>query len=286
MESFIFGVIKPYNPTIMKKTTLLAYCFILVTAFSFNSCDTENIDPVLVDNNVNPDPDGGVSTGDYWPMAINNQWVYKRNGMIQEPMKIIGTETINGNLYYKFDNFTMIQTEIEEGEDPAESIVHVRKNNGNYYTRSVMVAEVPEFEIPNFEMPAPVPFEYIILKDYAAVGQTWSEQISQNIDIILPEGMPIAELHLVSTVRAQTMIVGKDIAISVNNVNYTDVIKVRVVLTGTVTGLPAGFPAPPSVVVTNYYWFAKNHGPIKLQTEAVPQMSQEYNSELISHVIN
>ena len=247
----------------MKKTTLLAYCFLLVTAFSFNSCDTENIDPAVVDNNVNPDPEGGVSTGDYWPTAVNNEWVYKRNGVIQEPMRFIGTETIGGKIYYKFNNFFTSST--EGTVQGAQETTYINKLNGVYSTRTVVVSNIAGF---GFTIS---PIETILLKDYLAQGETWTQQIPQIITYNIPGVPPMTmEINTVGTIEE------KGISLTVNNVNYTDVIKVKLIMTTSALGQS-------EVPVTNYYWFAKNHGLIKYKN-LVEGMN--YDSELISHVIN
>src|SRR5690606_8017186 len=49
-------------------------------------------------NGEGPGNGGGPSSGDYFPMAVGNKWVYTN---MTEPYEIIGTQTLNGIPYYK-----------------------------------------------------------------------------------------------------------------------------------------------------------------------------------------
>ena len=86
----------------MKTIKLLPIFLLFLSAVSFVSCESsvEPVDPAL---NVPPENPGGSTTGDYWPMAINNQWVFTQSGVQQAPMKIIGTEQYNGKTYYTYE---------------------------------------------------------------------------------------------------------------------------------------------------------------------------------------
>lgn len=94
----------------MKKINFLFTSVAVIALFSLVSCTVEPIDPVLTGQQNNDGGTGngntgggtgGASSGDYWPAAVNNTWSYERDATISI-LKIGSTETINGQLYYKF----------------------------------------------------------------------------------------------------------------------------------------------------------------------------------------
>lgn len=71
----------------MNKTKLLSIVVSLFVSISFISCDNEPIDSMIdlddfTDVVIDDDDDGGISTGDYWPAALNNQWTFSQNESI------------------------------------------------------------------------------------------------------------------------------------------------------------------------------------------------------------
>jgi hypothetical protein len=77
----------------MKKSKNLFKISILLTGLAFVSCQSDS----PTGNTNNPQ-----ASNDYWPTAINNIWNYQQNGTNVPATKMVATETINGNLYYKF----------------------------------------------------------------------------------------------------------------------------------------------------------------------------------------
>lgn len=246
----------------MKKFKFLAGFILLFTAFNFTSCDNEaldgDIDPGTENGGNNGGENGGgTSTGDYWPMAINNQWVFVANSVTQDPMKITSTQQIGGNTHYKYDTF--FGTSVS-GEFDGEGTVTTRKSNGNYYVRQ-------EVNIPAQEgQPAIVvsPMEFIVFKDNLAVNGTWTQNLTQTTTI---QGLP----PIRTAVTFKGKILEKNVTMTVNGAEFTNVIKVELIQT------------TQGVVNTNYYWFSKNVGPIKYQN-----IFQDYNvtGELDSYSLN
>ena len=81
----------------MKTIKSILKLLILTLAFTTVSCDDEPVDPALDLSNG-----GGSASGDYWPTAINNEWIMERGGVELDPIKIIGTGNFGGQTYYKF----------------------------------------------------------------------------------------------------------------------------------------------------------------------------------------
>lgn len=249
----------------MKKHNLL-YIVTLIFSSLVISCsgDVEPIDPAIQipnpnnggGNNGGGDNGGGTSTGDYWPMAVNNSWTFIKDGENQPPMKIISTESINNSTHYKYENFVGMSTEGQA----FEGTIWTKKSNGNYYVRQQ--ATIPG--IPGMPSITISPIEIIILKDFLAVNQTWTQNFTQTTTI---EGIP--------PVQTQVNIVGKilekDVTVTVNNVSYENVIKVELIQN------------TQGQTLTNYYWFAKNIGLIKYINIA---MGQTLNHDLVNYTVN
>lgn len=258
----------------MKKIKRLSALLLFLSAFSFVSCDTEPVDPVLLDNVNNPEDPGtnpdnptnpGTSDGSYWPMALNNEWVFDVEDEGESPMKITNTETIEGNTYYKI-NYTFANS--GTGDLTGEASNLIRHNNGDYSVR--VSAVIPDQEGVEITV---TPFEYTILKDYLEAGQTWTQDVQQTSTYQMP-GVPIPPM--VMNFHMENIIQEKGITMQVNGVSYENVIKVK--QTQTITS-----DLTPTTVLTVYYWFAKDVGPIKSESQTSNYSS---SSTLVSYTLN
>lgn len=223
----------------MKRLRHLPFFVVLFTALSFVSCDSEPVDSELVGNeeNENPNPnnpnnpDSGES---YWPMAVDNRWTFD-NGSEEQDFTMIGTETLSGNLYYKFDQF------ISPGmEGAGQNVVWVRQNGDNYTCRVGMNTGGTTTQ--------PLNLEYTIIKANLNEGQTWSETATADM------GVPGFEFEMITN----GTIVEKGINLIVDGQSYNNVIHVR--LNQNIMGM---------VDVECDYWFAQGVGPIKASTSAM-----------------
>ncbi|RYD93606.1 MAG: hypothetical protein EOP54_18895 [Sphingobacteriales bacterium] len=251
----------------MKQIKLLSIFLILFSAILFTSCDSESIDPELsgvddggdnggIDNGGGNGNGGnnGSTSGDYWPMALNNKWVFNSNGM-EEEMKITGTQTVEGTSYYKVNQL------FSSAGVVGNATTLLRKNNGSYAVRIGVV-------IPGTQGGPTItisPYEFIILKDNLAVGQTWTQNVTQTTSYSIP-GIPPIEM----VVNYTGTIVEKDATITVNGETYTNVIKSKLVQTYT------------GGAMTTNYWFAKNTGPVKAESTTTGGV----NSTLVSYDVN
>lgn len=240
----------------MKTIKLLPVLLLLFSVVTFVSCDSsvEPVDPAL---NPGPEnPGGGSTTGDYWPMAVNNSWLFQQEGVNQQPMKIIATESINNSTYYKYDNFVGMST---QGQGFVGT-VWTKKLNGTYYVRQE--ASIPA--VPGMPAVTISPMEIIILKDFLDVNGTWMQNFTQTTTI---EGFPPIE----SAVGITGKIIEKDVIVTVNGVSYENVIKVEMIQN------------TQGQTITNNYWFAKNIGLIKYVNIGAG-LSNE--STLVSYSVN
>jgi hypothetical protein len=254
----------------MKNIKFLAGIFLVLTAFTFTSCENEPIDSAIDLNNGGNNGGGnngggGTSTGDYWPTALNNQWVFKQDGVVQPPMKMVSINSIGSFTYYTFDQL------FGTGSSGASAgvVARLRKNSGDYYLK----IEDFTFDTGLGITGTLTGYEMLILKDYLNVNQTWSGSFSQTATFT---GLP-------STTQATSysgVILEKDATVTVNGTNYTNVIKMKITQTVTVMG------APTNNVVTEY-WFAKDIGPVKAVTVSTDDTGTEtINNELQSYIVN
>ncbi|WP_051269918.1 hypothetical protein [Flavobacterium suncheonense] len=237
----------------MKKLKSLAFFALFLSALSFTSCDgdVEPLDPAL---NPGDGGGGGTPSGDYWPAAVNNEWTMEMNGVEQTPMKMIGTDTFNGATYYKFSS------QSSGGVTSATTWLH--KANG-VYTLKVGDLNLNMGGITGTQ----TGYEMVILKDLA-VGQTWSGTYQQSTTYT---GIPA----IVQSTTYTGTIEEKGITLTVDGVEYTDVIKAHIYQhTESETSM--------SIVNTDY-WYAKNVGPIKSVTYSG---SGTYESILVDYVLH
>lgn len=75
----------------MQKTTKFISFILLFTSVFLTSCSSD-------DGESN-----GTSTGNYWPMAVNNSWLFDNNGTSEET-KILGTNSFGGKTYYRLND--------------------------------------------------------------------------------------------------------------------------------------------------------------------------------------
>lgn len=253
----------------MKKTSILSVFIILCCAISFTSCEIEPLDAELNlnDFNANENPNsggnnsgGGVSSGDYWPTVLNNEWIFSQNGVNQDPMRIISTSTLNGSTYYDFDT---VFGQSNAGSTAAVAL-RLKKNNGDYFLKT-----------DDFSTTAgPLTFttsgyEFIILKDYLEVNGTWSGTFSQTSTYSDPT---IPSVTYNTTYEGT--ILEKGISVTVAGETFNNVIKFKVVQNTNIMGQ--------ITVSETTYWFAKDVGPIKSSIEA---QGQTYLNELIDYTL-
>lgn len=239
----------------IKFITVFFFASLLIT-----SCETEPVDTGSIPDNGGTT--GGTTTGDYWPTAINNQWVFKMDGVLQSPMKMISTNTINANTYYTFN------AQLGTGMGTTISgVQRLRKLNGNYYIKMENLTSPAQGPIPGFTMTG---YETIILKDNLPVGGTWTDKYSQTTTYTDPI-FPVISLDfdILATVME------KNSSITIAGHKYTDVIKIKYIQKVSMVGQTAN-------VTTSYYWYSKNVGPIKMTSETGGQtVVQELDSYIV-----
>jgi hypothetical protein len=256
----------------MKKLQSILQIVMLFGMFSMVSCsEVEPLDPAIV---VNPNPNNpnnpnnpgnpSTSTGDYWPAALDNQWVFQRNGTTQPAMKMVSINSINGHTYYTFNEQSGTTT---TGGMTGMAVTRLRKTGADYYIKIEDIIMPAANGVPASTTTGS---ETILLRDDLPVGGTWTSSYTQTTTYNDPL-FPVIAIDFV--INGTIMEKGSEITVA--GETYTDVIKTKYVQNTTMMGQTSS--------TTTYYWFAKDIGPVRMLTETDPA---DLNSELISYILN
>lgn len=168
-------------------------------------------------------------------MAQQNQWIFSIDNVNQAPWKIVSSEVISGNNYYTYQPID------------GKPVMKTRKTDtGEYYIKYENYSDGLGHEITGNET--------IVLKDNLPVGSSWTDTY---IETVTQTGLPPED----SSVEIVSSMIARDATLTVPGGSFTNVIVVKRVKTVTAADLSV------STSTTTYY-FAKDHGPIQIKTEA------------------
>lgn len=251
----------------MHKQNISSVLVLILSIFFFASCSNEPVDPNLVaqlttstNSGGGTTPGGGGSTsvtGDYWPSALNNEWVLTSGGT-QNTMKMISVDNIGGFTYYTFNS----QSGLGSSSSVSNVVTRLRKDSGDYYLK------VDDMNITGGGVSGTMTgYEMILLKDYLNVNSTWNGSFTQTVTYT---GIPAISMN--NTYLGT--IIEKNVSLTVNGVNYNSVIKVKIHQEVSAMGSVSG--------ADTYYWFAKNIGIIKSEVYQIGS-SVPTTSELVTY---
>jgi len=179
----------------------------------------------------------GTSTGDYFPMKVNNIWNFNADGNIEQ-LKVVGTDEFGGTTYYELQ---------DEGDDFGLNVQNwITKKGATYYQKIADVNTVQNgvtVNIKGYQMP--------MFKDDLAVNETWSGTLRPKVTFNYNGNSG----SLPTTVTYTGKIIARDAIEVINGVTYTNVIKMTMNAVTNVDGEINN--------VFSEYWFAKDIGPIK-----------------------
>nr|WP_321228115.1 hypothetical protein [uncultured Psychroserpens sp.] len=209
----------------MKTTKYTFVLLLLFGIFTFQSCENESLDSDFF-SNVNDEDDiddtndgnddttgtGEESTGDYWPRAIGNMWDFNDTFYGEVNYNMIGTEEIDGNTYYKFD-------------DLFNQEAWLRKSGDSYFIRNA----VGGFPIEGYEVSTTF-ITVKMLEDTANVGDQWSSNVSYTISYVAtnPAFPEIPDIDFSAVYNFQ--MIGRDLSRTVEGEDYENVLQVRLSL--------------------------------------------------------
>jgi hypothetical protein len=229
----------------MKKTTLMALFALLFSSLLITSCSSDD---------SSSDVPKEVSSESYWPLAINNQWIYNENG-VPSTVKITGTDKFDGTSYYKITEPNEYNLQI-----------WVTKKDNTYFLRTGAL-DITESGI-NIKMSS---YELPVFKDNLAINGQWNGTVKVNVNY--KSGSQSASS--VMDIKYLGVILEKDASVTINDKVYPNVIKMsfrqEVVIEGQTT------------ITESLYWYAKGIGPIK-SINTINGNTVE--SILVSYIIN
>lgn len=241
----------------------LAFClFIGITSCEneplegdFPSLDpTDTTDPNDPNDPGDGDSDGG--TGEYWPLAVGNNWNFQNSQstnfsatLDDSPFNITGTTTNNGNTYYQMPSFISMDMG-EIGFPPGSGATMednggIRFSNGNYSQMLdlLMTVEMQGMTTTMHNTSNPLVF----FQEDLEAGATWTEtlNLTMNTEIMgQTQTSTQAFSYLIS-------IIEKDVSATVNGQTFDNVVKVSVELQ--------------EDAFMTIFWLAKDVGPVYIE---------------------
>jgi hypothetical protein len=219
---------------------------LLFSSLLITSCSSD--DSISDDSN-------GVSSGDYWPLAINNQWVYNENGSVTSPSKITGTDNFGGTTYFRLstDNVYNLQTWVAK-----KGATYFLKTGDLNMTENGITVKMSSYELP-------------MLKDNLAVNEQWIGSVTSKVSATNGSNSSSFEM----TLKYSGTILEKDASVTVNDKVYTSVIKMRLKQEANFQGQ--------TTITESVFWYAKGVGPVK-SINTINGSTVE--STLVSYIIN
>ncbi|MBQ0118078.1 MAG: hypothetical protein KBS98_09260 [Flavobacterium sp.] len=228
----------------MKKILKLS-CFALFAVLASCSSDDDSTDTTTTSVN-------------YWPLSENNYWTYSSasdaTNTATDTIKIGSHQTINGNVYHNITG-QLIDRSVGLDVNPAFSI---SKQGSVYKMKQGDVTT--ELQGVSLSISGG---EYTYLKEPETGLASWTDTQSLGITF---NGIPF------STYNTDIVgeIVERDLAMTINGRNFTEVIKSKVILNLRVD--MAGINQENVMEI----WYANGVGPIKIKTTADGTV-MEYN---------
>lgn len=204
----------------------------------------------------------GTSTGDYWPLAINNEWNFEGTGSYSDTqIKFTSTSSYDGKTFYMTDG--SVQGSEFSGATAQSGIAKV---GATYFAYS------PGVSIDMGGISTSIsPMLITMFKDDLAVGESATSESEITTSI---SGGPI-EVPDTTILNVYTCTMEEQgVTMDVNGVSYSDVIKIK---------LTVGAENGGQVIEQDYYYYyAKDIGPIKIETTG----SYAGTLELESYIVN
>ena len=205
----------------MKKNNFKILVLLFLSGFSLSSCSS---DDSAAESN-------GTTTGDYFPMAVNNKWQFT-NDVDATEMNLIGTANFGGNTYYEFT----------DTDSDINLQAWMNKRGASYYQKSA-----PYTETQGSLTITIAGFEVKMFQDDLQVGESWSGSAKPKVTYTgSSSGSTSLNISYVGQITA------RDASVTLGGITYNNVIKMTMVLTETVNSQ--------TVTISGENWFAKDIG--------------------------
>ena len=229
----------------MKKNNLNLFTLSLISLFLLVSCSKSDSS----DSN-------GTSTGNYFPLAVNNSWKYLDvDQSIINETKIIGTTTINGTTYYEYTDDS--ETITIQHWFAKKGAAYLIRSGDTTINENGITAILKAYELP-------------ILKDDYAVNDSWTGSVSPKFTYT--GNGTSGTLPFKIDYTAVNFYKGE---VTLNGISYPNVIKTRFNISINANGqITTG---------SEEYWFAENIGLIK---DIYTSTDLNKNFEIDSYTLN
>lgn len=216
----------------MKKTPKIIYLLMLFS-FLLTSCSKDDES----ENNVDS---FGVSTGNYFPLAVDNIWSYHNEieGSLNE-IRIVSTNQFDSYTYYEFTDTDPTPIQIKQWFGKKGAVYFLKADDTSFSENNIFI------NIKSYELP--------ILKDNYEVNKYWTGSVSPKVTFsgngssgTLPFKVDYSGVNYYKG------------AVVLKGINYPNVIKTKLNITINANGQ-----------ITNSSeenWFAENIGIIKTIT--------------------
>ncbi|WP_445453453.1 hypothetical protein [Flavobacterium sp. 25HG05S-40] len=209
------------------KNNLRFLTLLFISAFSLSSCTSD-------DNQKDSD---GITTGNYYPLAEQNDWRYVNPEGEESFVYAITTRVFDNTLYYRIlDNSSEVDVNF-----------WMAKKGASYYQK-IDGALVP---LSNGATLGIGEYEIKLFKDDLAVGDTWKG--STKLDVtVYAEGTP---QKLPASLKYTGTILERDATVTLGTETYTNVIKMKLDAVEKVNSQTTN--------IVGEYWFAKDIGLVR-----------------------
>lgn len=213
----------------MKKTNKIITALLIFTVALFTSCSNDD------DNKES----FGTTTGDFLPLAINNNWKYfDADQSLLTEVDIIGTTTFGGKTYYEYTDDSDAQ-EVQHWF-AKKGATHLLKYGNTTINQSGINITIQGYEVP-------------ILKDDFAVNDSWTGTISPKVTY--SGNGQSGSLPFKVNYTGTNYFKGE---LLLNGITYPNVIKTRMNISINANGQITN--------ATEEYWYAENVGIINYIT--------------------
>ncbi len=228
----------------MKK---IIFAFFAITLLSLSSCSNDDSAESF-----------GETTGDYFPLAINNSWKYLDvDQSLLNEIKIIGTAQFNGTTYYEFTDDSETDIVIKHWF-AKKGATYFLKTDDTTVNESGINITVGGYELP-------------ILKDDYPVNKSWTGTVSPKLTFsgngqsgTLPFKVNYTGVNLYKG------------EVVLNSITYPSVIKTRISVVVNANGQITN--------ASEEYWYAENVGLIKTINQSENDLIEE--RDIYSYILN
>lgn len=204
------------------KTSFKILSLLFLSAFSLSSCSSDDAGE-----------SNGITTGNYFPMAVNNKWQYF-NDVEATEVDLVGTTTFDGETYYEMTD--------TDNDDLISIQTWVNKRGASYYQKAS-----PSTQTQGSLFITIAGFEMKMFQDDLQVGETWSGSTKPKVTYT-----GSSSGSTTATINYEGKIIARDVSVTLGGVTYTNVIKTEMHVTEKVNSQ--------TVTIDGENWYAKDIG--------------------------